>query len=348
MQPSNTTAASSWLPKNLISTPPPLSDSAGSMKAPKPSDINKAWGTSSISNYPGPPFLSVATKPLTAEYDFGSCYLPYPSTDDKITSFDYIVVGSGAGGGVSTATLQAAGNSCLVLEKGAYIPPSKLTQIESEAMSNMYEKGGLLTTVDGNIMILAGAGLGGGTRVNWACCLDTPDFVRREWVSELKLPQFEVNSDYDESLKAVKVRLSVNTPPTHAHNSSNKLLIAGCEKLKLPWRVAPQNFKDPTRMQCGWTCFGDKEGNKQSGVETFLRDGAEKGAKFMHCKVLKIVHKANKAIGVMVSPPANDTTSSTVPIFIACNKGVIVSCGSLHTPCLLKRSGFKNSHIGKQ
>ena len=106
--------------------------------------------------------MNFPTEPLTPEYDFRSCYLPYPTKDADITSFDYIIVGSGAGGGVSTATLQAAGNSCLVLEKGAYIPPFELTQVESEAMTNLYEKGGLLTTVDGNIMILAGTGLGGG------------------------------------------------------------------------------------------------------------------------------------------------------------------------------------------
>ena len=38
---------------------------------------------------------------------------------------------------------------------------------EGNALSSMYEKGGLLTTEDGNMTLWAGATVGGGTRVNW-------------------------------------------------------------------------------------------------------------------------------------------------------------------------------------
>jgi len=45
-------------------------------------------------------------------------------------------------------------------------------------------------------MILAGSGLGGGSTINWGCCLDTPSYVRKEWASEFGIewvdsPEFE-------------------------------------------------------------------------------------------------------------------------------------------------------------
>lgn len=38
---------------------------------------------------------------------------------------------------------------------------------EAEAFQGMYENGGLLATEDGSMAVLAGATLGGGTRINW-------------------------------------------------------------------------------------------------------------------------------------------------------------------------------------
>ena len=41
------------------------------------------------------------------------------------------------------------------------------TSQEGEAFASMYERGGLMTTEDGALTLLAGATAGGGTRVNW-------------------------------------------------------------------------------------------------------------------------------------------------------------------------------------
>ena len=76
---------------------------------------------------------------------------------------DVVVVGSGAGGGVAAAVFARAGLDVVVLEKGSYVPPAQLTGLETEAFATLYEKGGLLTTSDGAIGVLAGSTLGGGT-----------------------------------------------------------------------------------------------------------------------------------------------------------------------------------------
>lgn len=44
----------------------------------------------------------------------------------------------------------------------------------------MYEQGGILTSEDGTMAVLAGATLGGGTRINWCASFKTPQHVRCE------------------------------------------------------------------------------------------------------------------------------------------------------------------------
>ena len=71
-------------------------------------------------------------------------------------------------------------------------------------------QGGLLATDDGAIPVLAGATLGGGTTINWACCVPTPETVRAEWAQEHGLHQFAPSSaEFDASLAAVLDPISI-------------------------------------------------------------------------------------------------------------------------------------------
>lgn len=60
------------------------------------------------------------------------------------------------------------------------------------------------------VAVLAGTGVGGGTRVNWCAALRTPEHVRREWANEHGLPAF-TSAAYDAALDAVCDRIGVNT-----------------------------------------------------------------------------------------------------------------------------------------
>ena len=302
------------------------------------------------------------------DFEVDGAILDVDEISDEST-YDVVVIGSGCGGGVSAATLANAGYKVIILEKGPFVSPYNMTNLESEMFDQLYEQSSLLTTDDGNVMILAGSGLGGGSAINWGCCIETPDEVRREWADAHGLENFRpvgggVQTQFDASMDAVKKRIGVIESPSWTgvngdtkrkvvpsmiqHNGMNEVLISGCEKVGFDYEVTGQNYRDvDTSDTSGYTCFGDRYGNKQSGLVTYLADACESGAKILpDCFVTKILKSKDKKCGRLKATGVVARVGNRT-IRINANKCVICSAGSLNTPCLLLKSGLKNRHIGR-
>lgn len=73
----------------------------------------------------------------------------------------------------------AAGLRVVVVEKGPWRRLADLQGLELADGGQMYEGGMLATSEDTTVNILAGATLGGGTKINWAAALAAPDHVRK-------------------------------------------------------------------------------------------------------------------------------------------------------------------------
>jgi len=63
------------------------------------------------------------------------------------------------------------------------------------------------------VNIMAGATVGGGTRINWSVSFRTPPHVRKEWDLVNGLPNF-TSERYDRAMDAVCSRLGVKTGQT--------------------------------------------------------------------------------------------------------------------------------------
>lgn len=82
--------------------------------------------------------------------------------------YDAIIVGSGAGGGVTAAELSKAGLSVLVIEKGKYYHQDEYDVDNDEvALQSLFENGGMTPNATGSVNFLAASTFGGGTAVNY-------------------------------------------------------------------------------------------------------------------------------------------------------------------------------------
>ena len=94
-----------------------------------------------------------------------------------------VVVGSGAGGAVIAAGCAQAGRPCSCWRWAGTATSRTSTSSSCPGMLELYYGGGLATSEDGSIAILAGSTLGGGTVVNYMNCIPTPEQIVDEWAA---------------------------------------------------------------------------------------------------------------------------------------------------------------------
>ncbi|ODV76808.1 long chain fatty acid oxidase [Suhomyces tanzawaensis NRRL Y-17324] len=266
-----------------------------------------------------------------------------PTSDGHVLSIpnvDVLIIGSGSGAGVVAQTLSEQGHKCLVLEKGKYYHESEFTFNENEARL-LYENEGAVTTTDQLLFMLAGSTFGGGSTVNWSACLKTPFKVRKEWYDDYGL-DWAANESYDQCMDYVWKKMGASSENLD-HSQSNKVVLEGGRKLGYTVKEIAQNTGGHNPHNCGMCNFGCKRGVKQGAQALWLREALDNGCQFMdQVRVIQILHNDGKATAVLCQ---NELTGTRFTI--TGPRKFVVSGGSLNTPIVLQRSGFKNKHIGK-
>jgi choline dehydrogenase-like flavoprotein len=261
-----------------------------------------------------------------------------PIERDTTLDCDVVIVGSGAGGGAAAGVLADAGLDVIVIESGGYWDDEDFDGSEFTALTSYY-MGAPSATHDQSVGLIAGSCLGGGTVVNYTTSFRTPDEVRAEWAG-LGVPAF-TSEEYTASLDAVCDRLGVNREHNEPSTRDQKLH-EGC--VKLGWHVdaMPRGVRRCAQgRECGYCGLGCRVGGKQSVVKTWLSDAHERGTRFVvRTKVQRVIVDGSRARGVIGHTAEGHRLTVNA-------RAVIASCGAIHTPALLRRSGLKNDNIGK-
>jgi long-chain-alcohol oxidase len=261
-----------------------------------------------------------------------------PIPGDTTLTCDVVIVGSGAGGGTAAAVLAGQGLDVMVVEAGGYYDDEDFDGSELNAITNFY-MAAPTGSVDQSVSLIAGSCLGGGTVVNYSTSFRTPDEIRAEWASH-GVPAF-TTEDYTASLDAVCDRLGVSQEYNDPSTREQKLQ-EGC--VKLGWHIdaMPRGVRNCAQgKECGYCGLGCRVGAKQSVVKTWLSDAHQQGARLITgTKVSRVLIEGGAAKGI--AGVTDDGHHVTVR-----SKAVIVACGALHTPALLRRSGLSNPNIGK-
>src|SRR3954447_5342557 len=283
--------------------------------------------------YPGP--VSAPPSPEQAPKTIRVADVPGPEARMQC---DVCVVGSGAGGGVIAAGAAEAGKEVLVLETGGYRNEADFKQLELPGYQELYYGGGLASSEDGSLAILAGQTLGGGTVVNYMNCIPTPEHIVSEWAGHGLVGLDDYEGYKRDHIDAVMKRINANAEAT-TQNETHKKLMAACDALGYEHRPIVRNVAlDDEPEQCGFCFAGCPRGCKRSVMKTWLQDASDAGASaVVACHADRVLVEDGRCAGVActVTQADGSTTALTVRAPV-----VVVACGSVESPGLLLRSGI--------
>jgi choline dehydrogenase-like flavoprotein len=274
-----------------------------------------------------------------------------PEGSEETLEADVCIVGSGSGGAVIAAVLAARGLDVIVLEAAGYFNESDFAQLELKAYQEMYWRGGPNPTAEGNVSLVAGTTLGGGTTINWTNCLRTTPWVREQWAGEHGLEGVD-GPEFDRHLDAVLERIGANQDCSDL-NGTQQRLKQGAEALGWSFETIVRNSdRDKyTPEMAGYLGFGDQSGAKQSADRTWLADAQQHGARFLtFTRVTRILTEDGRATGVEAAwqplGPGAVPTGEGATVTVRAPR-VVVACGALESPALLRRSEIGGPAVGR-
>ena len=254
---------------------------------------------------------------------------------------DVIIIGSGAGGGVTAETLAKSGLSVIIVEEGALKSSKDFKMREADAYPNLYQESAARKTKDKAINILQGRTVGGSTTVNWTSSFRTPTPTLDYWQQHFGLASYTPEALAPWFLM-MEQRLNVSTwltPP----NENNDLLKRGAAKLGIPAAAIMRNVKGCWNL--GYCGMGCPTNAKQSMLVTTIPAALELGATLLtHARAERLVFKGDKVDSLVCSALDSTGVAATGRTLTLRAKHFVVAGGAINSPALLMRSQAPNPH----
>jgi len=274
---------------------------------------------------------------------FGGAQATMPQT----LSCDVVIVGTGAGAGVTAELLTAAGLSVVMIEEGPLRSSRDFHQLEAEAYPTLYQESASRKTADKAIGILQGRCVGGSTTVNWTSSFRTPTATLGYWRERFALPGL-TDDAMSPWFHQAEQRLSIGpwlAPP----NPNNQRLKDGAARLGIPAAAILRNVKGCWNLgSCGLGCPTNA---KQSMLVTTIPAALDRGATLLvQMRALQLDLAGGKATGVLCAPTQLDGSHDAARTTRVSARHVVVAGGAINSPALLMRSKLPDPHrrLGKR
>ncbi|MBC7453075.1 MAG: GMC family oxidoreductase [Massilia sp.] len=265
------------------------------------------------------------------------------AAQDRDSTFeaDVVIVGSGAGGGVTAEILALSGLKVIVVEEGALKSSTDFKMREADAYPNLYQESAARKTKDKAINILQGRTVGGSTTVNWTSSFRTPTPTLEYWQRHFGLASYTPEALAPWFLM-MEQRLNVSTwltPP----NENNDLLKRGAARLGIPAAAIMRNVKGCWNL--GYCGMGCPTNAKQSMLVTTIPAALDLGATLLtHVRAERLVFKGDKVDSLVCSALDATGVAPNGRSVTLRAKHFVVAGGAINSPALLMRSQAPNPH----
>ncbi len=265
---------------------------------------------------------------------------------------DVVVVGAGAGGAPVATALDLAGQRVIVLEEGRDVPARDHGAMrQSESLRHVWREAGMTAAIGiggaPTVNVTMGSCVGGSSVVTGGVCFRVPPSVLRVWSREMGLAELTPEG-LDRFYSHVERHLHVEEVPLSMRSRSTELFAIGAAELGHPLTPMRRNTKGCEG--CGRCNFGCPHGAKLSVDLSYLPRAMAAGAEvWSDCLVEKIDLAHGRAIGVRGRVRNAPGRARGGRLRVRARR-VVVACGGIHTPVLLRDSGIGasiGSHVGK-
>ncbi len=243
---------------------------------------------------------------------------------------DVLIIGSGAGGAVTAATLARAGRAVTVVEEGPWVDPDAMEPFSLEEMVAKYRYGGPSAALGRPAIAFAeGRCVGGSTEINSGLYHRLPADLTEEWARTYCIDEFGPDA-LDRYAARIEDELAVSRLPG-APPTSSAVLERGAAKLG--WQAV--EFSRVFRYEANGRAV------KQTMARTMLPRAVHAGAQVIaDCRVSRLVRHANRVTGARCVRELPDGSTEK---FMIRAEHVFVCAGATQTPNLLQRSGIRRN-----
>ncbi|MCC2963216.1 GMC family oxidoreductase [Massilia sp. IC2-278] len=266
---------------------------------------------------------------------------------DRTLEADVVIVGSGAGGGVTAEILALAGLQVLIVEEGALRSSKDFKMREADAYPALYQESAARQTLDKGIKILQGRTVGGSTVVNWTSSFRTPPSTLDYWRSHFGLDGF------DEGTMApwfamMEARLHIQDWQA-APNENNALLGRGAGKLGISSGLIRRNVQGCWNL--GYCGMGCPTNAKQSMLVTTIPSALDHGAQLVtRVRAERFEIEGERVQALLCTALQPDGVAPNGRRLRLRAKHYVVAGGAINSPALLLRSNAPdpNKLLGKR